>query len=84
MTDQNEVIEQIKKTIKELLGLKKDRVLQDTDDLGADLGADSLDLVELIMTFEEIFTTEITDEDAENLTTVGKCVDYAIAKNFTL
>ena len=41
-----------------------------------DLGADSLDTVELIMQFEEEFDIEIPDEDAENLTTIGKSADY--------
>ena len=41
-----------------------------------DLGADSLDTVELIMEFEEEFGIEIPDEDAENITTVGSAVDY--------
>ena len=41
-----------------------------------DLGADSLDTVELIMEFEEEFGIEIPDEDAENITTVGRAVDY--------
>jgi acyl carrier protein len=41
-----------------------------------DLGADSLDVVELVMRFEEEFEVEIPDEDAEKLTTVGKAVDY--------
>jgi acyl carrier protein len=41
-----------------------------------DLGADSLDTVELVMAFEEEFDIEIPDEDAEKLTTVGKAMDY--------
>ena len=42
----------------------------------ADLGADSLDLVEIIMKFEEQFGIEINDEDAENMNNVGQVVDY--------
>ena len=45
-----------------------------------DLGADSLDTVELIMKFEEEFDIEIPDEDAENLTTVGKAIEYLQSK----
>lgn len=45
-----------------------------------DLGADSLDTVELIMAFEEEFDVEIPDEDAEKLTTVGKAEEYLIKK----
>jgi len=41
-----------------------------------DLGADSLDTVELVMAFEEEFDVEIPDEDAENLTSVGKAIEY--------
>lgn len=45
-----------------------------------DLGADSLDSVELVITFEEKFDTEIPNEDAEKLTTVGETVDYMYQK----
>ncbi len=45
-----------------------------------DLGADSLDIVELIMGIEEEFDIEIPDEDAEKLTTVGEAINYAAAK----
>ena len=45
-----------------------------------DLGADSLDTVELIMQFEEEFDIEISDEDAEGLTTVGSSIDYINSK----
>ena len=47
-----------------------------------DLGADSLDTVELIMAFEEEFGAEIPDEDAEKLTTVGAVIDYLKEKGF--
>ena len=45
-----------------------------------DLGADSLDTVELIMQFEEEFNLEIPDEDAETITTVKKAIDYILSK----
>ena len=57
------------------MGVEKDTVTKDTTFVN-DLGADSLDTVELIMEFEEEFGIEIPDEDAENITTVGSAVDY--------
>ena len=48
-----------------------------------DLGADSLDQVELVMAFEEKFKAEIPDEDAEKLTTVGAIVEYLKSKGYT-
>lgn len=57
------------------LGKSIDDVTPDKH-LTDDLGADSLDLVELIMAFEECFDCEISDEDAEKITTVQACFDY--------
>ena len=61
------------------LGLGEDEVSLDSNFMD-DLGADSLDTVELIMQFEEEFNIEIPDEDAETITTVGKAIDYIESK----
>ena len=59
----------------EQLGVDEDEVTPDSKIMD-DLGADSLDFVELIIAFEETFNLEITDEDAEKLSTVGQVNDY--------
>jgi len=61
--------------IVELLGVDESKVIQ-TARFREDLEADSLDLVELIMAFEEKFGGEISDEDAQKITTVGEAVTY--------
>ncbi len=67
--------ERVKKIVIELLGVDEDRVVPDAR-FREDLEADSLDLVELIMAFEEEFGGEITDEDAQSITTVGQAANY--------
>ncbi|MEZ4666918.1 MAG: acyl carrier protein [Anaerolineae bacterium] len=67
--------ERVKKIVVDLLGVDLDRVVPDAR-FREDLEADSLDLVELIMAFEEEFGGEITDEDAQKITTVGEAVSY--------
>ncbi|HIP96438.1 MAG TPA: acyl carrier protein, partial [Anaerolineae bacterium] len=69
------VFERIKKIIVELLGVDPDKVTMEAS-FRDDLEADSLDLVELIMAFEEEFGGEISDEDAKQITTVGEAVKY--------
>ena len=59
----------------DLLGVEADKVVPEAR-FKEDLQADSLDLVELIMAFEEEFGGEITDEDAQKITTVGEAVSY--------
>ena len=68
----------VKKIIAEQLGVEEAQVTQDKAFV-ADLGADSLDTVELVMALEEEFGIEIPDEDAEKITTVKNAVDYALA-----
>lgn len=67
--------ERVKNIVIELLGVEEDRVVPAAR-FREDLEADSLDLVELIMAFEEEFGGEITDEDAQTITTVGQAVEY--------
>ena len=71
--------ERVKKIVVDLLGVDDDRVVPAAR-FREDLEADSLDLVELIMAFEEEFGGEITDEDAQKITSVGEAVSY-IQKN---
>ncbi len=71
--------DRIREIIVEQLGVDAKAVTPEASFID-DLGADSLDTVELIMAFEEEFGIEIPDEDAEKLTTVGKAVDYLNSK----
>lgn len=77
--DKKEVFEKIKAILVENLGVDPGQVTMDAR-FREDLQADSLDLVELIMEFEEQFGGEISDEDAQKITTVGQAVDY-LSKN---
>lgn len=72
------VDERVKKLICEQLGVKEEEV-KDEASFVDDLGADSLDTVELVMALEEEFETEIPDEEAENITTVKEAIDYILA-----
>lgn len=67
--------ERIKNIVVDLLGVDAERVVPNAR-FREDLEADSLDLVELIMAFEEEFGGEITDEDAQKITTVGEAISY--------
>ncbi len=69
------VEEQVKKIIAEKLSVDLKEVVPEASFVD-DLGADSLDLVELIMSMEEEFDTDISDEDAEQITTVKNAIDY--------
>ena len=69
------VEERVKKLICEQLGVKEDEVNNDASFV-EDLGADSLDTVELVMAFEEEFGIDIPDEDAEQMRTVGDAIRY--------
>ena len=68
--------EKVKNIIVEQLGVDMESVTPEASFID-DLGADSLDIVELVMTMEEEFDLEIPDEDAEKITTVQAAVDYA-------
>ncbi len=70
-----EILEKVKKIIVEQLGVAETSVTMEASFID-DLGADSLDIVELIMALEEEFDIEIPDSDAEKVVTVGDVVDY--------
>ncbi|MFO2465796.1 acyl carrier protein [Pseudomonas sp. 15FMM2] len=70
--------ERVKKIVAEQLGVKEEDVKNEASFV-EDLGADSLDTVELVMALEEEFETEIPDEEAEKITTVQAAIDYVTA-----
>ena len=72
-----EVVVKVKNVIVDQLGVSEDEVVENAS-FTDDLGADSLDTVELVMALEEEFSTEIADEEAEKLTTVALTVDYIL------
>lgn len=72
------VEDQVRGIIAEQLGVKAEEIKNDASFVD-DLGADSLDTVELVMALEEEFETEIPDEDAEKITTVQQAIDYIVA-----
>ena len=73
--------ERVKKIVTEQLGVQDDQVTPDASFVD-DLGADSLDTVELVMALEEEFDTEIPDEEAEKITTVRQAIEF-IQKNIS-
>lgn len=70
-----ETLTEVKAIISELLGVDEAKITPESR-FREDLEADSLDLVELIMAFEDKFGSEISDEDAQKITTVGEVVEY--------
>lgn len=70
-----DIFEQVKKILCDQLDLDEEQVTEESEVID-DLGADSLDIVDLVMTLEEEFDTEIPDEDIESLRTVGDIVKY--------
>ena len=72
--------EQVKNIVAEQLGVKAGEVTNDASFVD-DLGADSLDTVELVMALEEEFETEIPDEEAEKITTVQLAIDFVKSRN---
>ena len=69
------IVERVTKLVCEQLGVKEQEVTPEASFV-EDLGADSLDTVELVMALEEEFETEIPDEEAEKITTVKEAIDY--------
>ena len=73
--NKEEIRAKIKRIVTENLGVSEDQVTDDAQ-FSQDLGADSLDQVELVMSLEEEFGAEIRDEDADSLNTVGDAIAY--------
>ena len=75
--ERNELLQKVKEIVADKLSISADQVTEDASFID-DLGADSLDTVELVMALEDEFDLDIPDEDAEKLTTVGKAIDYVL------
>jgi acyl carrier protein len=71
----SETTDRVKKIVVEHLGVESEKVTEDASFID-DLGADSLDIVELVMAFEEEFGVEIPDDAAEKITTVRDAIEY--------
>lgn len=80
MPKMSSVADKVKKIVVEQLGVSEDQVTPEAKFI-EDLGADSLDQVELVMALEEEFGSDIPDEDAEKLTTVGDAIKYVEGKS---
>lgn len=76
--ERDELLKKIKSIASDKLSISEDQVTEEASFID-DLGADSLDTVELVMALEDEFKMDIPDEEAEKLTTVGKAMDYILA-----
>jgi acyl carrier protein len=76
--ERDELLKKIKSIASDKLSISEDQVTEEAS-FTDDLGADSLDTVELVMALEDEFSMDIPDEEAEKLTTVGKAMDYILA-----
>lgn len=77
--DREELLKKIKTIVADKLSISEDQVTEEASFID-DLGADSLDTVELVMALEDEFDLDIPDEEAEKLTTVGKAIDFVLAR----
>ena len=80
--NREDALKRISKVVAGQLSLDESEI-QEGSSFTADLGADSLDTVELVMAFEDEFGVEIPDEDDEKITTVGAAVDYVVSRAAT-
>lgn len=76
--DEQKIFEEVKKVVAEQLGVSDAEITREASFVD-DLGADSLDTVELVMALEEAFSIEIPDEDAEKIKTIGDTITYVMA-----
>lgn len=76
--ERNELLTKMKSIVADKLSISEDQITEEASFID-DLGADSLDTVELVMALEDEFDLDIPDDEAEKLTTVGKAMDYVLA-----
>jgi acyl carrier protein len=77
--ERDELLKKVRAIVADKLSISEDQVTE-TASFTEDLGADSLDTVELVMALEDEFQLDIPDEEAEKLTTVGKALDYILGR----
>lgn len=77
--EREELLKKVRAIVGDKLSISEDQVTEEASFI-EDLGADSLDTVELVMALEDEFGLDIPDEEAEKLTTVGKALDYILTK----
>jgi acyl carrier protein len=75
--EREELLSKVKAIVADKLSIGEEQITEEASFID-DLGADSLDTVELVMALEDEFDLDIPDEDAEKLTTVGKAIDYVL------